>query len=341
MSTSTPSRSSSPDIQTLLAEFDASGQSAASFARSRGLPSWKLYHALNRRRGKSRGRPAASASSGPALNIAGQGGLVYLAGSLEESTGSIPRAWAIVFALPAVFFVITAVYHLLVLPRPVDDQPSRESPNAFAEWLETFASFFRKREISLALLYLLLYRLGEAQLVKMAQPFLLDAREVGGLGFSTKEVGVAYGTYGIVALTVGGLLGGWAVSRRGLRAMLWPMLVCMHLPNLAYVLLAWFQPESFLVACGAVVVEQLGYGFGFTAYMVFMMLVATGTHKTAHYAICTGFMALGMMLPGMISGDIQEWIGYTNFFVWVCVATLPSIAATAWLKVDPAFGRKA
>jgi PAT family beta-lactamase induction signal transducer AmpG len=130
------------------------------------------------------------------------------------------------------------------------------------------------------------------------------------------------------------------ISRRGLKAMLWPMLLCMHVPNLAYVLLALFQPGSFAVACGAVVVEQLGYGFGFTAYLVFMMLVATGEHKTAHYAICTGFMALGMMLPGMVAGKIQELLGYTNFFVWVCVATLPSVAAVAWLRVDPAFGRK-
>lgn len=273
-------------------------------------------------------------------NIAGQGGLVYLAGTLEKSTGSVTHAWSWVFVPPAVFFAIISIYHLFVLPRPAEDHAVRAAPNAFAEWFEVFAAFFRKREISFALLYLLLYRFGEAQLVKLVQPFLLDAREVGGLGLSTQQVGLAYGTFGIIALVVGGLLGGWAVSRRGLKAMLWPMLLCMHLPNLAYVLLAWFQPASFNVACGAVVVEQLGYGFGFTAYMVYMMLLATGANKTAHYAICTGFMALGMMVPGMFAGKIQELIGYPNFFIWVCVATLPSIAATAWLKVDPAYGRR-
>jgi PAT family beta-lactamase induction signal transducer AmpG len=273
-------------------------------------------------------------------NIAGQGGLVYLAGHLEETTGNITTAWSWVFVPPAVFFAITAAYHMFVLPRPAEDRPSRVSTTAAADWVLVFAEFFRKREIMQAMLFLLLYRLGEAQLVKLAQPFLLDARDVGGLGFSTKDVGLAYGTYGIIALTAGGLLGGWAIARRGLKAMLWPMLICMHVPNLAYVLLALFQPGSFPVACAAVVVEQLGYGFGFTAYLVFMMLVATGEHKTAHYAICTGFMALGMMLPGMIAGKIQELLGYTNFFVWVCVATLPSVAAVAWLKVDPAFGRK-
>lgn len=274
-------------------------------------------------------------------NIAGQGGLVYLAGSLEESTGNIAKAWAMVFALPAALFAITAVYHMCVLPRPAEDRPSRVAKSAAADWLLIFAEFFKKRGILQAMLFLLLYRLGEAQLVKLAQPFLLDAREVGGLGLTTKQVGLAYGTFGIIALTAGGLVGGWAISRRGLRAMLWPMLVCMHLPNLAYVLLAWFQPGSFAMACAAVVVEQLGYGFGFTAYLVFMMFVATGEHKTAHYAICTGFMALGMMLPGMIAGKIQELLGYGNFFIWVCVATLPSVAAVALLKIDPGFGRKA
>ncbi|HEY5551424.1 MAG TPA: MFS transporter, partial [Opitutaceae bacterium] len=147
-------------------------------------------------------------------NIAGQGGLVYLAGHLEETTGSIAKAWSLVFVPAAVFFAISAVYHLLVLPRPVEDKPSRVAENVLTEWIEVFAEFFKKREIVQAMLFLLLYRLGEAQLVKLAQPFLLDARDVGGLGFSTKQVGLAYGTYGIIALTVGGLLGGWAISRR-------------------------------------------------------------------------------------------------------------------------------
>ncbi len=274
-------------------------------------------------------------------NIAGQGGLVYLAGVLEESTGSMHTAWAWVFVPPAVFFAITAAYHLLVLPKPAGDHPSRTAASAAADWLAVFAAFFRKKEIGAALAWLLLYRLGEAQLVKLAQPFLLDPRDAGGLGLTTKQVGLAYGTIGIIALTAGGLLGGWVISRRGLKRMLWPMLLCMHVPNLAYVALSLLRPEGFFMVSAAVAVEQFGYGFGFTAYLVYMMLVADGEHRTAHYAICTGFMALGMMLPGMVAGKIQEWLGYANFFIWVCVACLPSIAATALLKVDPAFGRKA
>jgi PAT family beta-lactamase induction signal transducer AmpG len=276
-------------------------------------------------------------------NISGQGGLVYLAGRLEEATGDVHRAWALVFVPPAVLFVLAALYHQVVLPRPRGDGPAATAGSAAGDWMEAFATFFKKKGIGFALAYLLLYRLGEAQLVKLVQPFLLDARATGGLGLSTRQVGLVYGTFGIIALTLGGLLGGWAVARYGLKRMLWPMLAAMHVPNLAYVWLAFAQPSDPLLISTAVAVEQLGYGFGFTAFVIYMMLLADGAHKTAHYAICTGFMALGMMVPGMFSGDIQAWLGYPHFFVWVCLATLPSIATTAfiWTRVDPAFGRKA
>lgn len=279
--------------------------------------------------------------------IAGQGGLVYLAGWLEETTGDVRTAWAWVFVPAAVLFVLFALYHLVFLPRPAGDGPACLSSGAVADradlavdWLASFAAFFRKKEIGFILSYLLLYRLGEAQLIKLVQPFLLDARTVGGLGLSTTQVGVIYGIHGIVALTLGGLLGGYVISRFGLKRMLWPMLLAMHAPNLAYVWLAFALPSDPALISAAVVVEQFGYGFGFTAYMVYMMMVADGAHKTAHYALCTGFMALGMMLPGMAAGKIQEVLGYANFFVWVCVATLPSFLATALIRVDPAFGRK-
>ena len=273
-------------------------------------------------------------------NLAGQGGLVYLAGVLENSTGSIATAWSLVFLPVAAFFALAALYHLFVLPKPAEDRPSQDAPNAFVEWFEVFAAFFRKRGIVLSLAYLLLYRLGESQLVAVSKLFLIDPRAAGGLGMTTEQVGLAYGTYGVIALTIGGLAGGWAVAQRGLRAMLWPMLLCMHLPNVAYVLLAHYQPQSFTVACAGVVVEQLGYGFGFTAFMVYMMLVARGPHKTAHYSICTGIMALGMMLPGLRAGWFQELMGYTNFFVWVCIATLPSVFVVMRLKVDPEYGKR-
>ena len=189
--------------------------------------------------------------------------------------------------------------------------------------------------------FLLLFRIAEAQLLKLVIPFMLDEREVGGLALTNEQIGVFYGTFGIVALTVGGLVGGWLVSRYGLRKLLWWMVAAMHVPNVVFVLLAMIQPENLGIIGGALVLEQLGYGFGFTAYMVYMMMVAAdGPHKTAHYAICTGFMALGIMVPGMFSGWIQEQLGYQNFFLWVVICAIPSIAACAFIKIRQDFGRK-
>ena len=205
-----------------------------------------------------------------------------------------------------------------------------------------FVGFFRRPDIGRILAFLLLYRFAEAQLLKLVAPFLLDAPAAGGLGLKTQEVGLAYGTIGVAALTLGGLLGGWVISLGGLKRLLWPLLICMHLPNLVFVALAMWQPSSLWLISAAVAVEQFGYGFGFTAYMVYMMMVAgVGEHKTAHYAICTGFMALGMMLPGMAAGWLQSRLGYLGFFVWVCVATLPSFAAAALVRIEPGFGRRA
>jgi PAT family beta-lactamase induction signal transducer AmpG len=273
-------------------------------------------------------------------NLAGQGGLVYLAGVLEESTGSVRTAWAWVFVPPAVLLALAALYHAITLPRPAADRPMTAQASVGEDWLATFVAFFRRPGIGIIIAFLLLYRLGESQLVAVARLFLLDERGAGGLALTTKQVGLVYGTYGVVALTLGGILGGLAIARWGLHRLLWPMLLCMHVPNLAYVWLAVAQPTATSLISAAVVVEQAGYGFGFTAYMVYMMLVADGPHKTAHYAICTGFMAAGMMLPSLPSGWLQQQTGYPWFFVWVCVATLPSIVATALIKVDPAFGKK-
>ena len=279
--------------------------------------------------------------------IAGQGGLVWLAGDLTERMGQPALAWRGVFAFMAIFFVAVAIYHWWALPRPVQDAPTTQGDRRFgADFLVVFAAFFRKPEILRILAFLLLYRFAEAQLLKLVTPFMLDPLSAGGLGLTTKDVGVAYGTVGVTALTLGGLLGGWVISRLGLKRCLWPLMLCMHVPNLVFIALAAWQPQSLWLVSGAIALEQFGYGFGFTAYMVYMLLVAGGAdgsalHKTAHYALCTGFMALGMMLPGMWAGWLQTQLGYVNFFIWGCIATLPSFAAAALLRIDPAFGRKA
>ena len=272
--------------------------------------------------------------------IAGQGGLVYLAGSLQETLGDARRAWAGVFFLLAALFVLAGLYHLVVLPRPAGDRPAGLTQRPVADFLSVFATFFRKRDIKVILGFLLLFRLAEAQLLKLVAPFLLDGRNVGGLGLTTRQVGLLYGTIGIIALLLGGLAGGYTISRFGLKRMLWPMLISMHLPIAVFVVLAVMQPSNLAIIGGALTIEQFGYGFGFTAYMVYMMMVSAGEHRTTHYAICTGFMALGMMLPGMPAGWIQDHLGYVRFFIWVCIATIPSFVATALIKVEPTYGRK-
>ena len=207
------------------------------------------------------------------------------------------------------------------------------------EFGRTFSSFFKKEGLGLAMAFMLLYRLAEAMLVKLASPFLLDGRDVGGIGLTTQEVGITYGTVGVIALTAGGIIGGIVASRQGLKYWLWPMALAITLPNAAYLILAIFQPESFLWVNVAVAVEQLGYGFGFTAYMLYLIYFSQGEHKTAYYSICTGFMALGMMLPGMAAGWIQEQLGYQNFFILVMILTIPTLLLIPFMKIDKEFGK--
>ncbi len=289
--------------------------------------------------------------------LAGQGGLVLLAGTVTESTGNVVLAWQIVMVVVGTVFILLGIYHRFLLPRPTVDVASigqgstqvnaLNEGNIRHEFLATFLSFFKRRDIFLVLAFLLTYRLGEAQALAVFKLFMLDKPAQQGLGLSTTDVGFAYGTIGVLALTLGGLLGGYVISRGGLKKWLWPMLLAVHLPNLAFVFLAYALPANIGVISAAIAVEQFGYGFGFAAYLLFMIMVADGgktnppnPHKTAHYAICTGFMALGMMLPGMASGWIQTQLGYAHFFVWVCICTIPSIVVASFLKIDPLFGKK-
>lgn len=282
--------------------------------------------------------------------IFGQGILVMFAGLMEEgkifpsTAGNIPMAWSVTFFLMAGIFMALALYHQFILPRPASDV-SRNNISAghlMKDFVMTFVTFFRKKNVGLMFFFLLTYRLGESQLVKIAYPFLLDDRATGGLGLSTATVGMVSGTIGVIALLVGGILGGMVVSRDGLKKWIIPMAIAINAPDLLYVLLSALQVEQLWVVILSVAVEQLGYGFGFTAYMLYLIYVAEGEHKTAHYAIGTGFMAMGMMLPGMAAGWIQETIGYTSFFVWVCLMTLPGILASVLVsrRLDPSFGRK-
>lgn len=259
------------------------------------------------------------------------------------ASGKIPLAWSMTFVVFAVVFGLLTVYHSFILPRPAADGPSGAASSvgaAVSNFFMTFAEFFRKPGIITVMAFLLLYRFGEAQLVKLVQPFLLDPRDVGGLGLTTTQVGTAYGTFGVAALTVGGLLGGYVISRQGLKFWLWPMIIILSLGGWVYLGLAYLQPQSFPMVCAAVAVEQFGYGFSFTAYILFMIRACEGKYKTAHYAICTGFMALSMMIPGMICGWLQELVGYRHFFIWVLISTIPAFIICALVKIEPEFGRK-
>ena len=261
--------------------------------------------------------------------------------TFRGTSGNLPLAWSITFYILAGFFLLLFIYHRFVLPKPASDTPKNHTPkDIFIEFGQTFATFFRKRGIGVAIAFMLLYRLGEAMLVKLSSPFLLDGREIGGLGLTTGQVGLVYGTVGIVALTLGGIVGGIAASRKGLKFWIWPMALCITLPHLAYLYLSWYMPENMLLINAAVAVEQFGYGFGFTAYMLYLIYFSDGEHKTAHYAICTGFMALGMMLPGMFAGWLQDHIGYHNFFIFVMICAIPTLAVIPFLKIDKEFGKK-
>lgn len=276
--------------------------------------------------------------------IFGQGVLVMLAGWLEVSQNNIPLAWSITFFLLAAIFIGLSLYHNFVLPKPAADitRPGLGFRGLIREFGITFVSFFRKKNLALMFFFLLTYRLGESQLVKIASPFLLDGTTEGGLALSTSTVGMIYGTIGVIALLLGGIVGGFLVSRDGFKKWILLMALAINLPDLLYVYLASTTPDNVWMVISSVAIEQFGYGFGFTAYMLYLIYIANGEHKTAHYAIGTGFMALGMMLPGMAAGWIQEMVGYTNFFIWVCICTIPGIFASflVMLKMDPAFGKK-
>ena len=274
--------------------------------------------------------------------IAGQGLLIMLAGHLETSTGNIPYAWSLTFMVLAGLFLALWGYHQFALPRPDSDKAACKvsSNTLMKEFFATFVSFFKKKQAGIAILFMLLYRLPEAQLAKMSIPFLVDPINEGGLGLTTEQIGFVQGTVGIIGLTLGGILGGIAVSRGGLKRWLWPMVCAISIPDIVYVYLSYVQPESLLSINTCVFIEQFGYGFGFTAYMLYLIYFADGEHKTAHYAICTAFMALGMMIPGMAAGWLQEVMGYKLFFIWIMICTLATFGAAALLKIDPKFGKK-
>ena len=270
----------------------------------------------------------------------GQGIIVIIAGQLENITDNLKLAWSLVFGILSGLFIILAAYHKWALPRPKNDQEefNTAKEDIVKEYFEIIKAYFKKTQILLIVLFILLYRFGEAQLVKIAPLFMLDSYESGGLGLSTSEYGFIYGTLGIAMLTLGGIVGGFFIAKNGLKYWIIWMALAMKLPDLVYVYMAYSQPDNMTLIGILVSIEQFGYGFGFTAYLLYMMMISDGNHKTAHYAICTGIMALGMMIPGMFSGAIQESVGYTSFFYWVMLSTIPGLILIKFISIDSNFG---
>jgi len=268
--------------------------------------------------------------------ITGQGLMVIFAGFLEEAFADPSRAWSLTMVLAAFLMLLLTVSNFFATP-VYEDLEHQEQRRSF---LGILRDFFQKPNIGWALAFILTYRLGESQLVKMAAPFLLDSQTEGGLAYSTEAVGTIYGTLGVIFLSAGGIMGGILISRDGLKKWMLPMLLALNLPNAMYALLAWAGNDSLWAVGGTVILEQFGYGFGFAAFLVYLIYIAQGPFKTAHYALATGFMALGMMLPGMASGYMQEWLGYPGFFLWVVAAALPSILLLKFIRYPADFGKK-
>ena len=283
--------------------------------------------------------------------IAGQGVLIFVAGVLEKKLGNIQMAWTLTMYIGAGLMIMLGLYHHMALSKPKTDSHRSSYSVQYNKnegllltllvmFGRTLKKFYQKKDFWVALSFILLFRLGEAQLCKISPLFMLDPVEKGGLGLSTEQLGLINGTAGICALTLGGLLGGWLVSRNGLKHWLWPMVCCMNLPNLVYVYLSITQTQSIAAVATCVCVEQFGYGFGFTAFMLYLIYHSMGKQKTSDYAICTGLMAAGMMIPGLWAGWLQEHIGYVNFFIWVMVCTLPGFLISRRLNINPDYGIK-
>ncbi|MCI4443392.1 MAG: MFS transporter [Lentimicrobium sp.] len=273
--------------------------------------------------------------------LTGNGLIVIIAGFLEQKYGDKTKAWSYTMVIVAFIMTVITIYNYFSTPRIETkrlEEPSESTPKI--SFVAVFLSFFQKKQIGLVLSFILLFRLGESQLLKMLTPFLLDKKSMGGMGLTTEDIGLIYGTFGVTALVIGGILGGIAISKDGLGKWMLPMILTIHLPIIGFILLSHFHPTSIFYVYATVICEQFGYGFGFAAFMMFLIYVAEGESKTSHYSIATGFMALGMMLPGMLSGYIQEYLGYANFFIWVLCATIPGLILSRFLIFPKDFGKK-
>lgn len=276
--------------------------------------------------------------------IVGKGVLIMLAGVLQVMFRyQIKFSWSLIFYGLTGLFIAFYLYHNFILPHPKEDVDHQEKPEVKVvvhDFLMTFATFFKKKQIFTAIAFMLLFRLPEALLTPISQLFLQAQSSKGGLGLSPQEFGLVNGTVGVIGLLAGGIIGGMLVSRDGLKKWIWPMTFAITIPNVAYVYLAYAMPESLIAINLCVFLENFGYGFGFSAYMLFMIYFSQGEHKTSHYALCTGFMALSMLIPGLFAGALAQYVGYRIFFIIVMLSCILPFFVASFLKIDSEFGRK-
>ena len=251
-------------------------------------------------------------------------------------------AWSITFAITGIIMLALWLYHTKAMPRPAEDsaRSTKSIKDVFRNYGDIIRTYFKKPGIGQAILFLLLFRFPEAQLGKMSKLFLMDPTSSGGLQLDKGDIGFIYGVVGVIGLIIGGIAGGICISRKGLKYWLWPMVIAISLPDAVYIYMSMLQPSNLYIVGSCIFIEQLGYGFGFTAYTLYMIYFAQGKYPTAHFAISTAFMSLGMMLPGMFAGQLQEKIGYENFFIWVTACTVITFVVSALIKIDPAFGKR-
>lgn len=289
--------------------------------------------------------------------IFGQGILVMIAGNLQTLRYSISYSWTLTFYGITGLFIALWLWHSYILPHPSEDEPSTHitdiegdgisenvshvSISSIAkDFIDTIKTFFCKEQVIVGILFMLFYRMPEGLLAKVSALFLIDASHNGGLGLSPQEYGLVQGTVGIIGLTLGGILGGMCAGKDGLKKWLWPMVFAITIPDAVYVYMSFILPSNFFIINACVFIEQFGYGFGFTAYMLYLIYYSRGNYKTSHYAICTAFMALSMMIPGLFAGALQEYVGYRQFFLIVMACCTVTYIVTACLNIDPNFGKK-
>ena len=273
------------------------------------------------------------------------GMLVSLAGILQVVfRGQIRFTWALIFYGLAGLFIGLWLYHSRFMPRPKEDvHTKRTLTEVTSELKKMFITFFQKfdrRGTLIVMLFLLFYRFPEALLNTMTKTFMLRNNYAGGLGLSPQEYGLANGTVGLIGLLLGGIIGGILVSRDGMKRWLWPMVCAITLPDVVYIYLSYSLNSNLVVVSSCLFIEQFGYGLGFTVLTLYMLYYSQGKYKTSHYSICTGISYLGLMLPGMLSGYIKDMVGYRMFFIIVMVCCAITFAVTAFLKIDPDFGKK-